>query len=131
MWWAYFPMLPINPARFDILSLRLAVACSEFGSLTHAAPQCNISLMCASRRLQKLEQSLGVVLFYRRKEGLVPTEAGHMVARTSRQVIQLIEQMTVDAQDTPPPEGDVFENCGRTGKARAVVDARGARNSKA
>lgn len=110
----------LNIARLDLQSLRLAVKCFETGSLTSAAPLCNMSLMCASRRLQLLEEHLGVPLFYRRKGGLEPTHAGHLVSLRSIELLQFLEQLVTDAAAAPGPTGDVYENCGRKKKLGLV-----------
>ncbi|WP_366523380.1 LysR family transcriptional regulator [Acidovorax sp.] len=103
----------LNIARLDLQSLSLAVKCFETGSLTSAAPLCNMSLMCASRRLQRLEEHLGVPLFYRRKWGLEPTQAGLVVSLRSIEMLQLLDRLITDAVAAPGPIGDVYENCGR------------------
>lgn len=69
--------------------------------------------MCASRRLQILEESLGQALFYRRKSGLELTAAGRVVADHSLEILQLLEEMLLAAQEAPLPIGEVFENSGR------------------
>ncbi len=43
-----------NLARFDFVSIRLAVVCAQTGSLTMAARQCNLVLPSASRRLKEI-----------------------------------------------------------------------------
>lgn len=110
----------LNIARLDLQSLGLAVKCFETGSLTRAAPLCNMSLMCASRRLQRLEEHLGVPLFYRRKWGLEPTHAGLVVCRRSIEMLQLLERLVSDAVAAPEPSGIVYENCGRKKKIGLV-----------
>lgn len=72
--------------------------------------------MCASRRLQILEERLGFVLFYRRKSGLEPTAAGRVVAAHSLKILELMEEMVLTAQEAPQPIGEVFENSGRTSR---------------
>ncbi|MBV7430753.1 MULTISPECIES: LysR family transcriptional regulator [unclassified Acidovorax] len=113
-----------NMARLDLLSLRLVVACAQTGSLTHASPLCHMSVMCASRRLRILEERLGVVLFYRRKGGLVPTDAGHIVATTSQELLVKLDQMVADAVSAPRPSGNIHENCGRAGHRQVTLSSR-------
>ena len=50
-------MPPHNLARFDFLSIRLAVACARTGSLTAAARECRLVVPAASRRLKDLEDA--------------------------------------------------------------------------
>lgn len=72
--------------------------------------------MCASRRLQILEERLGFVLFYRRKSGLELTAAGRVVATHSLRILELMDEMVLTAQEAPQPIGEVFENSGRTSR---------------
>ncbi|HEX9718963.1 MAG TPA: LysR family transcriptional regulator [Ramlibacter sp.] len=44
-----------NLARFDLVSIRLAVACVQSGSLTAAAREAHLALAAASRRIRELE----------------------------------------------------------------------------
>lgn len=111
----------VNFARIELTSLRLVVACAEEGSITHAAPLCNMSTMCASRRLQILEGSLGYALFYRRKSGLELTAAGHIVAEYSLKILALTEEMVMIGGEAPQPVGEVFQNSGRaTGRSKEI-----------
>jgi molybdenum-dependent DNA-binding transcriptional regulator ModE len=48
-----------NLARFDLVSVRLAVACAQTGSLTAAARDSHLALAAASRRIRELEDALG------------------------------------------------------------------------
>lgn len=67
--------ISFNLNRFDLLSIRLAVACAQRGSLTAAAQESNIALAAASRRIKELEAGLGIPLFERRPTGLIHTSA--------------------------------------------------------
>lgn len=66
----------LNPARFDLVSIRLAVSCAQRGSLTAAAREGHLALAAASRRLRELETAVGARLFERRASGLEATVAG-------------------------------------------------------
>ncbi|MDB5844713.1 MAG: LysR family transcriptional regulator, partial [Polaromonas sp.] len=70
--------MPYNLARFDLVSIRLAVDCAQTGSLTAAARGAHLALGAASRRLRELEDALGEPLFERHARGLVPTAAGRV-----------------------------------------------------
>lgn len=65
-----------NLARFDFVSIRLAVACARMGNLTEAACECNLVLPAASQRLRDLERALGGPLFERHSRGVPPTALG-------------------------------------------------------
>ena len=49
-----------NLARYDLVSIRLAVVCAETGSLSEAARLLHMSLSGASHRLSSLEEALGL-----------------------------------------------------------------------
>src|SRR3569832_2250921 len=63
--------ISINLARYDFLSVRIAVAAAQQGSLSAAAASCYLALAAASRRLRELEASLGAPLFERHRRGLI------------------------------------------------------------
>ena len=62
-----------NLARFDLVSIRLAMACAQTGSLTVAARGSHLALGAASRRIRELEDALGDTL-------LLVLPAGHRLA---------------------------------------------------
>lgn len=108
----------VNPMRLDLASLRLAAVCAKEGSLTRAAPLCNMSLMAASRRLRMLEQALGCTIFRRRRTSLELTDAGRAVVETAQAVVQLVNDMVQRARCSPPPLGRLHENSGRSLRGR-------------
>lgn len=63
--------------------LRIVLAVSRAGGLSAAARLLGVNHATISRRVAKLEDSLGVQLFVRQPDGLVPTEAGQRVAATA------------------------------------------------
>lgn len=71
--------------------LRTFLAAYEAGSLQKAAGRLHVSQPTLSRRLQRLEDVLGVVLFARGPGGLEPTSYGHALARRARLIVQEIE----------------------------------------
>lgn len=106
--------LLVNLARLDFVSLKLAVVCAQEGSLTRAAPLCNMALMTASRRLRILEETLGCTLFHRRCRSLELTMAGAYVIKTSQEVFCLIDNMMLEIAGVPVPYGSGHENPGRS-----------------
>ena len=84
---------PVNLARLDLVSIRLAVLCAESGSLSAAARCAGMSLSRASYRLSALESALGMQLFERCPQGLHPTAPGTAFASYGRQLLQLVGQM--------------------------------------
>jgi DNA-binding transcriptional LysR family regulator len=88
-----------NLARFDFVSIRLAVACAQTGSLTSAARSCNLVIAAASRRIRELEAALGDTLFERRPRGLVPTAAGHAFVRRGLALLQEMDNLVGELAD--------------------------------
>jgi DNA-binding transcriptional LysR family regulator len=92
--------LPYNLARFDFVSIRLAVACARGGNLTAAARECNLVLPAASRRLRDLERALGGPLFERHSRGLTPTALGQVFARRGVSILNELEHLLQELADT-------------------------------
>jgi DNA-binding transcriptional LysR family regulator len=88
-----------NLARFDFVSIRLAVACAQTGSLTSAARACNLVLPAASRRIRELEAALGDPLFERHSRGLAPTAAGRAFARHGLALLQEMDNLVAELAD--------------------------------
>jgi molybdate transport repressor ModE-like protein len=90
---------PYNLARFDLVSIRLAVACARHGSLTQAAQESHLALAAASRRIRDLESALGEPLFERHARGVRTTAAGRVFARHGVALLQALEQMGGELAD--------------------------------
>ncbi|SCC95812.1 hypothetical protein THIX_90587 [Thiomonas sp. X19] len=89
----------INPARFDLTTLRLFVAAVEAGSLTLGAEHMAISLPAASKRLAELEGHIGSILLLRNKKGVTPTAPGLTFLRYAISIVAGIEQLSVAMVD--------------------------------
>lgn len=88
-----------NLARFDLISIRLAVACAHTGSLTSASRECNLVLPAASRRIQELENALGNILFERHSRGLAPTAAGQAFVRHGLAILREMDHLMAALAD--------------------------------
>jgi DNA-binding transcriptional LysR family regulator len=88
-----------NLARFDLVSIRLAVACAQTGSLTAAARDSHLALAAASRRIRELETALGDPLFERHARGLLPTAAGRVFVKHGLTLLQTMEQLGAELSD--------------------------------
>ena len=88
-----------NLARFDLVSVRLAVACAQTGSLTAAARDSHLALAAASRRIRELEDALGDALFERHPRGLLPTAAGRVCVKHGLTLLQTMEQLGSELAD--------------------------------
>jgi DNA-binding transcriptional LysR family regulator len=74
--------------RFDLVDLRLFLNVHETGSITAGAAACHMTLASASERIRGMEQTLGVPLLLRRRQGVDVTPAGRTLVRHARQVLQ-------------------------------------------
>ena len=88
-----------NLARFDFVSIRLAVLCAQTGSLTMAARQCNLVLPAASRRLKELEAATACQLFERHSRGLDMTPAGRVFMRRGLALLQEMDGLVSELVD--------------------------------
>lgn len=88
-----------NASRFDITSMRVAVACFQTGSLTAAARQNHLALAAASRRIRDLEDVVGSPLFIRHPKGMTPTATGRIVAKYGLELLHSIDQMGSELAD--------------------------------
>ena len=88
-----------NLARFDLVSIRLAVGCAQSGSLTAAAREMHLALAAASRRIRELEDTLGQPLFERHARGLSVTTAGRVFVRHGLALLQTMDQLGGELAD--------------------------------
>lgn len=88
--------------------LRFFLACLRAGSATRAAQQLDTTVSTVSRRLDRLEADLGVALFLRHPDGLVPTEAAERMAEAAAEAERRVAETVALAQaDGAEPEGEV------------------------
>ena len=90
----------LNLARFDFVSIRLAVVCARVGNLTEAATECHLVLPAASRRLRDLERALGAQLFERHSRGLKPTALGRAFAKRGMAILHEMDNLLEELADT-------------------------------
>ncbi|MHA1553354.1 MAG: LysR family transcriptional regulator [Alphaproteobacteria bacterium] len=67
--------------------LRIFHAAAQAGSFTHAGEALNLSQSAVSRQVSALEQDLGIPLFHRHARGLILTESGEELYRTSNEIM--------------------------------------------
>ena len=65
---------------------RYFLATSEAGSFTKAASNLGVTQSTLSRRIEHLEQQLGVRLFVRMKAGVILTTEGESILQTAREI---------------------------------------------
>ena len=94
------PEIPhYNLARFDFVSIRLAVVCARTGNLTEAARECNLVLPAASRRVRDLEKALGGPLFERHSRGVTPTALGRAFIKRGMAILQELDNLVIELAD--------------------------------
>ncbi|MEM6290483.1 MAG: LysR family transcriptional regulator [Myxococcota bacterium] len=76
--------------------LRFVLALSRAGTASGAARELDVNATTVTRRLQALEEQLGVTLFERRATGMVPTDAGAAAVRAAQQVEESV--LRLDAE---------------------------------
>jgi DNA-binding transcriptional LysR family regulator len=83
----------------QIQQLHHFLAAVTYGALGRAAEFCNITQPAITRSIQRLESTLGMQLLERTGRGVVPTEAGKVLAEYARQLTRdtrLVRQRMAD-----------------------------------
>jgi len=81
----------LNIARFDLVTMRLAVLCAESGSLSAASKRAHCSISAGSQRLSALEATIGKPLFIRDHRGLHVTQVGELFVAHARLILNELE----------------------------------------
>jgi DNA-binding transcriptional LysR family regulator len=84
--------------------LRVFHAVAEAGSFTHAGELLNLSQSAVSRQIGALEDSLETTLFHRHARGLILTEQGELLYRTTHEVyhkLAMAEAQLSESKDRP------------------------------
>jgi len=78
--------------NLDMDVLRTLVTAQELGGLNRAARRVGRSQSAVSQQLRKLEEQAGQALFRRQGRGLALTEAGDLVLRYARRILELNDE---------------------------------------
>ncbi len=84
--------------------LRVFLAVADAGSFTHAGESLNLSQSAVSRQISGLEESLSVPLFHRHARGLILTEQGELLFRTTKEIfakLAMTEAMLNESKERP------------------------------
>ena len=73
--------------------MRSVLAVAEHGSLTEAASALGVTQPALSRRIQQLEEDLGLQVFDRSRKGMALTELGRLIHREARELVDRYERM--------------------------------------
>jgi LysR family hydrogen peroxide-inducible transcriptional activator len=83
----------------NLQQLEYIVAVDQNRHFANAAEKCFVTQATLSMMIKKLEEELGMILFDRSKQPVVPTEAGKIVIEQARAVLKetaLIKQLSVN-----------------------------------
>ncbi len=85
--------------NFDLTDLQAFRAVAELGSFRKAAEVVNISQPALSRRIDKLEEALGVPLFERTTRSVKLTTVGRVFARSAEQLLDDLDVALLSIRD--------------------------------
>ena len=91
----------------DLRSLHYFSVVAEELNITRAAERLNMSQPPLSSQIKGLEEELGVLLFIRGKRHLTMTEAGALLYRRARQLLELSEQTQQEIRSLDGLSGDL------------------------
>ncbi len=83
----------------EIDQLRHLTKVAEHGNFTRAAAELALTQPAISRSIARLEDELGQPLFERHSRQVVPTDAGHAVLATARQILGMIDDLKARIAD--------------------------------
>lgn len=83
----------INPAHFDLQSLRIFLLVADSGSLTRAAERAHMTLSAISKRIGELEKTIDCELLVRLPRGIELTPAGVGLKEHAQRVIDHVNRM--------------------------------------
>jgi LysR family transcriptional regulator, hydrogen peroxide-inducible genes activator len=83
-----------------LTQLDYIVAIDTHRHFATAAEHCHVTQPTLSMQIQKLEDELGVLLFDRSKQPVVPTEAGQAIVAQAREVLQAARRIPELAQES-------------------------------
>lgn len=79
--------------NISLQQLKYAIAVSQHGTFREAAEACHVTQPTLSMQLQKLEENLGVTLFDRSRQPVVPTSIGEQILEQARIVLKESERL--------------------------------------
>ncbi|MBO6939483.1 MAG: LysR family transcriptional regulator [Deltaproteobacteria bacterium] len=92
----------IPSPNLDVRDLRVVLALREAGTTASAAEALHLSQSAVSRALAVAEDRAGVALFTRTPNGLVPTDAGEMLASRAPSMLAAISSLERQLREPAP-----------------------------
>jgi len=105
-------------APLDWDKLRIFHAAAEAKSFTHGGEKLGLSQSAVSRQVSALEQELKVPLFHRHARGLLLTEQGELLYRTTQELFAKLEStklLLTDSRERPHGELKITTSVGLGG----------------
>jgi LysR family transcriptional regulator, nitrogen assimilation regulatory protein len=102
----------------DLKQLAALVTVAEVGSVTKAAALLHLVQPAVTRQIRTLEEEIGVPLFERTRQGMVPTEAGVVLVERARRALQELERARAEIR----PEPGAVTGIVRVGVLESVLD---------
>ena len=81
----------MGPMKFQLMDIEAYLAVVESGSISTAARRIGVAKSILSKRIARLEQSLGAKLLHRSTRGAAPTDEGHEFYRRARESLHELE----------------------------------------
>lgn len=91
---------PGHVPTVELLQLRCAVSAADHGSFRRAATALRLRQSTLSRRMRRLEDTVGLVVFERSSGGVRVTPAGSQFLRTARSILEQIDALVTTAHHT-------------------------------
>src|SRR5215470_12172180 len=101
----------------ELDDVRAFVSVAEAGSLSGAARDLNLTQSAVTRRVQRLETSLGAMLLDRRTRPVILTGAGQAALERCRRLLNDIREVRAAAANGSFPTGEI-----RIGVAHALTE---------
>ncbi|PRB70307.1 LysR family transcriptional regulator [Arthrobacter sp. MYb213] len=92
----YLEVLLQGDHVLDVKRLQILLAVVEGGSVTAAADELFYTPSGVSQQLRKLEEEVGQPLLQRHARGMIPTDAGHVLANHARSILQQMDAAVAD-----------------------------------
>ncbi|WP_206956416.1 LysR substrate-binding domain-containing protein [Trinickia acidisoli] len=90
----------MNQTNFDVAALRSFVTGMDLGSFAKAADRVGRSTSAVSAQIRKLEEQVGAPLFRKAGRGLGLTDAGEIMLRYARRLVEINDEAVVAARGT-------------------------------
>jgi DNA-binding transcriptional LysR family regulator len=110
-------MFMIGMLGMDIDDIRAFIAVVDAGSVSAAARELFVTQPAVTRRLQRLESSVGAPLLDRRRRPIALTSAGQAAIERCRAVLVSMQELRTLAEDGQKPGGEL-----RIGVAHALTE---------